>query len=78
MEKTRHEVVGKVVSAKNDKTITILVETYKKDPKYGKLYHIVYDDPKAKEKIQIVHKMEEKHYNKFWYMLKKYHKNWWT
>ena len=36
MEKTRHEVVGKVVSAKNDKTITILVETYKKDPKYGK------------------------------------------
>ena len=36
MEKTRHEVVGKVVSAKNDKTITILVETYKKHPKYGK------------------------------------------
>ena len=49
-----------------------------KDPKYGKLYHIVYDDPKAKEKIKLVHKMEEKHYNKFWYMLKKYHKNWWT
>ena len=36
MEKARHEVIGKVVSAKNDKTITILVETYKKDPKYGK------------------------------------------
>ena len=36
MEKKRHEVIGKVVSAKNDKTITILVETYKKDPKYGK------------------------------------------
>ena len=36
MEKTKHEVIGKVVSAKNDKTITILVETYKKDPKYGK------------------------------------------
>ena len=36
MEKTRHEVVGKVVSAKNDKTITILVETYKKDTLYGK------------------------------------------
>ena len=36
MEKMRHEVTGKVVSAKNDKTITILVETYKKDPKYGK------------------------------------------
>ena len=36
MEKKRHEVIGKVVSAKNDKTITILVETYKKDPLYGK------------------------------------------
>ena len=36
MEKTKHEVIGKVVSAKNNKTITILVETYKTDPKYGK------------------------------------------
>ena len=36
MEKAKHEVIGKVVSAKNNKTITILVETYKKDPKYGK------------------------------------------
>ena len=29
-------LVGKVVSAKNDKTITVLVETYKKHPLYGK------------------------------------------
>ena len=36
MEKTNHELVGKVVSDKNDKTITVLVETYKKDPLYGK------------------------------------------
>ena len=37
MEKgKRHEIIGKVVSAKNDKTITILVETKKKDDKYGK------------------------------------------
>lgn len=36
MEKKRHEIIGKVVSAKNDKTITVLVETYIKDPKYGK------------------------------------------
>ena len=36
MEKAKHEVISKVVSAKNNKTITILVETYKKDPKYGK------------------------------------------
>ena len=36
MEKVRHEVVGKVISSQNDKTITVLVETYKKDSKYGK------------------------------------------
>ena len=36
MEKVRKELVGKVVSAKNNKTITVLVETYKKDPLYGK------------------------------------------
>ena len=32
----RKELVGKVVSNVNDKTITVLVETYKKDPLYGK------------------------------------------
>ena len=36
MEKRRKELVGKVVSSKNDKTITVVVETYKKDPLYGK------------------------------------------
>ena len=36
MEKRTQELVGKVVSSKNDKTITVLVETYKKDSKYGK------------------------------------------
>ena len=36
MEKTTHELVGKVVSDKADKTITVLVETYRKDPLYGK------------------------------------------
>ena len=36
MENKRREVIGKVVSSSNDKTITILVETYKKDPLYGK------------------------------------------
>ena len=30
------ELIGKVVSDKTDKTITVLVETYKKDPLYGK------------------------------------------
>ena len=32
----KQELVGKVVSASNDKTITVLVETYKKDRIYGK------------------------------------------
>ena len=34
--KERHELVGKVVSDKRDKTITVLVETYKNHPLYGK------------------------------------------
>ena len=34
--KRAKEFVGKVVSSKNDKTITVLVETYKKHPLYGK------------------------------------------
>ena len=33
---SKRELVGKVVSDKTDKTITVLVETYKKDPLYGK------------------------------------------
>lgn len=36
MENKKRELVGKVVNAANDKTITVLVETYKKDSKYGK------------------------------------------
>jgi small subunit ribosomal protein S17 len=37
MKKTvKRELVGKVVSDKTDKTITVLVETYKEDPLYGK------------------------------------------
>lgn len=36
MEAKNKGLIGKVVSAKNNKTITVLVETYKKDPLYGK------------------------------------------
>lgn len=36
MEKVQKELVGTVVSSCNNKTITVLVETYKKHPKYGK------------------------------------------
>ena len=35
-ETKRTSLIGKVVSAKSDKTITVLVETYKKHPLYGK------------------------------------------
>ncbi len=35
-ENRKREIVGVVVSDKADKTITIKVETYKKDPIYGK------------------------------------------
>lgn len=37
-ENKNKEVIGKVVSSKNDKTITVLVETYKSDTKYGKRF----------------------------------------
>ena len=36
METKGRELIGKVVSSVNNKTITVLVETYKKDPLYGK------------------------------------------
>ena len=35
-DKRTRELVGKVVSSTNNKTITVLVETYKKDKLYGK------------------------------------------
>ena len=35
-KKVKRELVGRVVSSINDKTITVLVETYKKHPLYGK------------------------------------------
>ena len=36
MEKMKRELQGKVVSAVNNKTINVLVETYKEQPIYGK------------------------------------------
>ncbi len=36
METRKQELVGKVTSVSNDKTITVLVETYRKDKLYGK------------------------------------------
>ncbi len=61
-EKRKHELVGKVVSDKNDKTITVLVETYKADPiykkrvKYSKKYiaHDEKNEAKVGDKVRIV------------------------
>ena len=36
MNDVKQELVGRVVSSINDKTITVLVETHKKHPLYGK------------------------------------------
>lgn len=36
MEKNKQELIGKVVSASCNKTITIAVETYRKHPLYNK------------------------------------------
>lgn len=36
MAEIKQELIGKVVSASNNKTITVLVETAKKHPLYGK------------------------------------------
>ena len=36
MEGRKKEIIGIVVSDKNDKTITVKEETYRKDPLYGK------------------------------------------
>ena len=62
MEKTKHELVGKVVSDKADKTITVLVETYKEDPlykkrvKYSKKYaaHDSKNEAKVGDTVRIV------------------------
>jgi len=35
-EAKKTELIGKVVGAKNDKTITVLVETHRRHPLYGK------------------------------------------
>ena len=54
MEKAKQELVGEVVSASNNKTITVAVVTYKKHPLYNKnvkttkKYAVHDDENKAK------------------------------
>lgn len=63
MEKTsERELVGTVVSDKTDKTITVIVETYRKDPLYGKRVkyskkyaaHDEKNDAKIGDKVRLV------------------------
>ena len=62
MDKKKRELTGKVVSAKGDKTITVLVETYVMDKKYGKraMYSKKYaahderNEAKVGDKVRIV------------------------
>ena len=55
MESKKTELIGKVVSAKCDKTITVIVETYRTDPlykkriKYSKKYYAHDEKNTAKE-----------------------------
>lgn len=62
MENRKQELVGVVVSDKNDKTITVLVETYRIHPlynkrvKYSKKYtaHDELNKAKAGDKVRII------------------------
>ncbi|MDD3391956.1 MAG: 30S ribosomal protein S17 [Bacilli bacterium] len=62
MEKRKQELIGKVVSNKTDKTITVLVETYKTDRiykkrvKYSKKYaaHDEKNEAQIGDKVKIV------------------------
>ena len=61
----RKELVGKVVSSKNNKTITVVVETYKKDPLYGKRVkyskkYAVHDEANKAKEGDIVRIVETK------------------
>ena len=61
-EKRTRELLGTVVSDKCDKTITVLVETYKNDPLYGKRVkyskkyaaHDEKNEAKTGDKVRIV------------------------
>ena len=62
MEKIRKEIVGTVISAKNDKTITVKSETHRKHPLYNKRVkvsnkftaHDEFNKAKVGDKVRIV------------------------
>ncbi|HHU54432.1 MAG TPA: 30S ribosomal protein S17 [Mollicutes bacterium] len=61
-DKRTHELIGKVVSDKRDKSITVLVENYKIDKLYGKrvrrskkyAVHDEKNEAKVGDKVRIV------------------------
>ena len=55
-EKRKREEIGKVVSDKADKTITVLAETYVTNPKYSKKYtaHDEKNEAKVGDIVRIV------------------------
>ena len=60
---SRRVLKGVVFSAKNDETITVLVETHKKDAKYGKRYkyskkYYAHDENNEAKKGDVVTIME--------------------
>lgn len=62
-ERRIHELIGTVVSDANDKTVNVLVETYKKDKLYGKRVkyskkyaaHDEKNEAKKGDKVKIAH-----------------------
>ena len=62
MQKKRKELIGIVVSDKNDKTITVKTETYRKHPLYNKRVkdskkytaHDEFNKAKVGDKVRIV------------------------
>ena len=53
-ENVKRELIGVVVSDKADKTITVKVETYKKDPIYKKRAHDEENLAKVGDKVRLV------------------------
>lgn len=62
-ENRRKKLVGTVISTKNEKTITVMVETYEKHPLYSKRFKVskkfAVHDEKNEAKIGDVVKIQE-------------------
>lgn len=66
---TRKTLVGKVISTKNNKTITVVVDTYKAHPLYSKRYRsskkfLVHDEKNEAKLNDVVVIMETRPFSK--------------